>query len=313
MDNLTLSIVAPVYNEEHVLRKFYDRVSAALQGAAYEILFLDDGSRDRSWEIIADLALRDARVRGLSFSRNFGHQAALTAGLEHASGKAVILIDADLQDPPELIPQMVKKWEEGHDVVYGVRSQRKGETFFKKATATLFYRLLRRTSPVDIPLEAGDFRLMSRKVVEALNQMPERVRFLRGLSSWVGFRQTGIAYERDERHAGVSKFPFFRMLRFASDGVTSFSIVPLQLASYLGLTATAVSLLIAIWTLLTHFLNHQVVRGWPSLMIGITFMGGVQLLMIGIIGEYIGRIYEEVKQRPFYLIKERVGYEHSVV
>lgn len=307
METKRLSIVVPVFNEEEILPQFYQRTSAAMVSIPHEILFLDDGSSDRSWQIISELSRKDSRVRGLSFSRNFGHQAALTAGLEHATGDAVVLIDADLQDPPELIPQMVQKWLEGYDVVYGVRTHRKGETFFKKITATIFYQLLRKTSPVDIPLETGDFRLMSRRVVDGLNHMPERVRFLRGLSSWVGFRQTGIPYDRDERSAGVTKFPLFRMLKFASDGVTSFSIVPLQLASYLGLLATTISLVIGIWTLLTHFLNHDVVRGWPSLMIGMTFLGGIQLLMIGIIGEYIGRIYEEVKQRPFYLIKEQAG------
>jgi len=312
MSSIQISVVAPVFNEEILLRDFYKRTAAALKDYAFEILLVDDGSRDTSWQIIAELSQKDPRVKGIGFSRNFGHQAALTAGLEHAAGEAIVLIDSDLQDPPEVIVDMIRKWQEGFDVVYGMRSERQGETWFKKTTASMFYKLLRKSSRMDIPLETGDFRLMSRAVVQALNQLPERVRFLRGLSSWVGYRQTGIAYKRDKRAAGETKFPFFRMLTFAFDGISSFSSIPLQLASYLGLASTALAFVTLAYSLFIRMFSNEVVKGWTSLMIGIFFMGGIQLLMIGVIGEYIGRIYEEVKRRPLYLANRFTGLQRHL-
>ena len=307
-----ISIAAPVYNEEELLPLFYQRIANVLRDYAFEIVFVDDGSRDRSWSVIEQIAQKDPRVKGVRFSRNFGHQPALTAGLEHASGEVVVLIDSDLQDPPELILDMIQKWQEGFDVVYAIRSERKGETWFKKITATYFYRFLRHSSRLDIPLETGDFRLMSREVVQALSRLPERVRFLRGLSSWVGFKQTGIPYTRDKREAGSTKFPLFKMLKFAFDGISSFSLMPLQFATYLGMAATFLSFVILVYSLVIRFFVASVVPGWASLMTAIVFMGGVQLMMIGIIGEYVGRIYEEVKHRPMYIVGERIGLSETV-
>jgi polyisoprenyl-phosphate glycosyltransferase len=311
MSSVQISVVAPVFNEEALLRDFYKRTAAALKDYSFEILLVDDGSRDLSWQIISELSQKDSRVKGIGFSRNFGHQAALTAGLEHAAGEAIVLIDSDLQDPPEVIVDMIRKWQEGFDVVYGMRGERQGETWFKKITATLFYRLLRKSSRVHIPVETGDFRLMSRAVVDALNQLPERVRFLRGLSSWVGYRQTGISYKRDPRSAGETKFPFLKMLTFAFDGISSFSSTPLQVASFLGIVSTGIAFLLLVYSLLIRMFSDAVVKGWTSLMFGIFFMGGIQLLMIGVIGEYVGRIYEEVKRRPLYLANRFSGFTES--
>lgn len=301
-----ISVITPVLNEQKTIKEFYDRITKTFGNSRFELIFVDDGSNDDSWEIIAGIAKTDPRVCALRLSRNFGHQAALTAGLEQSKGDAVILIDSDLQDPPEVIPEMIKKWKDGFDVVYGVRSQRKGEGFFKKITATVFYKLIRKVSNMSVPLEAGDFRLLSRTVVNILNNIPEKIRFLRGLTSWVGFKQIGVNYSREQRFAGQTKFSVFRMVKFAFDGITSFSTVPLQLASYLGLIVTSVSLLVALQALYVRFVTHTAVTGWASLLIIIVFLGGVQLLMIGVIGEYLGRIYEEVKNRPVYLVSEKI-------
>ncbi len=309
MSQVEISVIAPVYNEEILLPDFYKRTASALKDHSFEIILVDDGSKDTSWQIIADICKKDPRVKGIGFSRNFGHQSALTAGLENASGEAIVLIDSDLQDPPEVILDMIKKWKEGFDVVYGMRSEREGETAFKKFTASMFYKLLRKSSRMDIPLETGDFRLMSRPVVKALNDLPERVRFLRGLSTWVGYRQTGISYKRDPRTAGVTKFPFFKMLKFAFDGISSFSFIPLQMASYLGLASTVIAFLLMIYSVYVRLFSDTAVRGWASLMVSIFFIGGIQLLMIGVIGEYVGRIYEEVKRRPLYLASRFANLE----
>lgn len=304
-----ISIVAPVYNEAQVLEEFYRALLQTLGHESFELIFVDDGSTDRSWEIIQGMGRKDERVRSLRFSRNFGHQAALSAGLDHARGDAVVIIDCDLQDPPEVIREMLKKWREGYDVVYGVRSERKGEGKFKKITATFFYHLFRKASNMEAPLEAGDFRLLARPVVEVLKQMPERVRFLRGLVSWVGFRQTGVFYSREKRYAGESKYPLFRMLRLALDGFTSFSSAPLQLAIYLGLIVTFIAFLVGAYSLYIRLFTDTAVKGWTSLLIVMVFLGGIQLIMFGVIGEYIGRIYQEVKRRPLYLIQEKIGFE----
>ncbi|MFA6601157.1 MAG: glycosyltransferase family 2 protein [Candidatus Omnitrophota bacterium] len=311
MNSFLLSLVVPVFNEEKVLPEFFDRTASALSAFDYEVIFVDDGSRDDSWPVLERMMKKSSRVRAVRLSRNFGHQAAITAGLEHAAGDAVVVMDADLQDPPEVIPAMVARWQEGYDVVYGTRAERRGESWFKKVTAGIFYRFLRRASPVDLPREAGDFRLMSRAVVNSINSLPERIRYMRGLTSWVGFRQVGLPYTRDPRFAGETKYPLGKMLRFAWDGITSFTRLPLQLAIYLGLMATGLSLLYAFHSLYVCFVTKTAVKGWTSLIIAIVFLGGVQLLMIGIIGEYIGRIYEEVKHRPLYLVRQRLGFPPS--
>ncbi|ANB60824.1 glycosyltransferase family 2 protein [Anoxybacteroides amylolyticum] len=306
------SIVIPVYNEALVIRETYNRIKRVMEQTdePYELLFVNDGSKDETLDILKELAVRDDTVKYLDFSRKFGHQIAITAGMDYASGKAIIIIDADLQDPPELMLDMIEKWKEGYDVVYAKRTTRKGETFFKKATAYAFYRLLRTATEIDIPLGTGDFRLIDRKVRDQLVGMRERSRFVRGLVSWVGFKQTAIEYERDERLGG-KKYPLKKMIRFSLDGITSFSYKPLKLASLLGFLLSFVS---AIWMIVVLYLKlftHSTVTGWSSLAMAVLFFNGVVLMMLGVIGEYIGRIYDEVKQRPLYILKEGwgVGYE----
>ncbi|NJN53396.1 MAG: glycosyltransferase family 2 protein [Anaerolineae bacterium] len=308
-----ISIVAPVYNEEQVLPELHRRVAAVMDalGEPWELVLVNDGSRDRSALVIAELHRQDPRVKGISFSRNFGFQVAVTAGLDFASGDAVILTDADLQDPPEVYPQMVAKWREGFDVVYGVRTSREGETRFKLFTAKLFYRLIRRITKIDIPLDTGDFRLMDRRVVKAIRSMPERNRFLRGMVPWVGFRQTGVPYERASRFAGESKFSSVKqMLPFALDAITSFSYLPLQLATYLGFLMAGLSALAIILVILLRLFGPSApLLGQATTLVAVLFMGGVQLICLGIIGEYLGRIYDEVKGRPLYLIDQLWGFE----
>lgn len=311
----TITILAPVYNEEPVLPELYRRVREVMDETEYswELILVNDGSRDRSAEVIAGLHEQDPRVKGISFSRNFGFQLAVTAGLDHAQGDAVILADADLQDPPEVFPRMIEKWQEGYEVVYGVRSSREGETWFKLLTAKLFYRLIYRITEINIPLDTGDFRLMDRRVVDAIRRMPERNRFLRGMVPWVGFRQTGVPYERRARFAGESKFSSVRqMLPFAIDAITSFSYVPLQLATYMGFGLAAISLLaILVVVALRLFGPSNPLLGQATTLVTVLFLGGVQLISLGIIGEYLGRIYDEVKGRPLYLIKETWGVEEE--
>lgn len=309
-----LSIVVPCYNEAAVIRETHRRVSEAvarLDAVDVEVVYVDDGSTDETASFLAELSGADERVRVVRLSRNFGHQVAVTAGLEHARGDAVVIIDADLQDPPEVIPLMVERWRGGADVVYGEREQRAGETRFKRWTAKLFYRLMNRLSKVRMPLDAGDFRLLDRRVVEALLRMPERDRFLRGMVAWVGFRQIAVRYVRAPRFAGASKYPLFKMVRFAMDGVISFSLTPLRLAVWTGFVAIAVAFAGIVYAVLLRFFFDEShwVRGWASLFVATLFMGGVQLISLGIIGEYVGRIYGEVKQRPLYFVRERLGFE----
>lgn len=309
-----ISVVIPVYNEEEILPELHRRLTATLSdlGEPYELVFVNDGSRDRSPAILEDLARTDPRVRVIQFARNFGHQIAITAGMDHAAGQAIVIIDADLQDPPEVIPALVARWREGFEVVYAVRARRQGETWFKLITASLFYRLIRRITSVDIPVDTGDFRLMDRKVVDALKQIRERHRFVRGLVSWVGFRQTGVEYERHERYAGQTKYPVRKMLKFAFDGITSFSFLPLQIATYFGFVAAGLAFLLICWVLFEALIAHHTVPGWSSQMVAILFLGGVQLITIGLIGEYVGRIYDEVKGRPLYLVRDMVGFGQPV-
>ena len=310
-----VSIVVPVFNEEPVLEELYRRVSAVLDDAGenWELILVNDGSRDRSAAVIAQLHENDNRVKGVSFSRNFGFQIAATAGLDHAQGDAIILSDADLQDPPEVYPEMLARWREGYDVVYGQRKSREGETFFKLITAKIFYRLIYRITDIDIPLDTGDFRLMDRRVVDAIRHMPERNRFLRGLVPWVGYKQIGVEYERDARFAGESKFGGVRqMLPFALDAITSFSYVPLQVATYLGFIIAAVSGLAILAVILVRLFGPETpLLGQATTLVAVLFLGGVQLISLGIIGEYLGRIYDEVKGRPLYLVDKTWGMKEK--
>lgn len=313
---MLISVVVPCYNEEPVIRETHKRlveVLLQLEPDRFEILYVNDGSRDRTLELLEELQALDARVRVLSFSRNFGHQIAVSAGLDHARGEAVVLIDADLQDPPAVILEMVERWRDGYHVVYGMRTDRPGETRFKLWTAKLFYRLLNRLSDVDIPLDVGDFRLMDRRVVDVMRAMPERDRYLRGMVSWVGFRQVAVMYRREPRFAGESKYPLFKMLKFATDGIISFSNVPLRLAVWAGIGAIFLAFGGIIYALIVrlYFSETHWVRGWTSTFVAILFLGGVQLIFLGFIGEYIGRIYGEVKRRPLYILQERLGFERS--
>lgn len=305
-----LTIVIPVYNEEAVIPELHRRLTAVAQdlGVSYELLFVNDGSHDRSVELLRELAVRDEHVHVLDFARNFGHQIAITAGMDHAQGEAVVVIDADLQDPPELIGRMLEKWREGYDVVYAVRERREGDTVFKRATAAFFYRLLRRITNVDIPLDTGDFRLMSRRAIEAMKLFRERNRFVRGLVSWIGFKQTGVSFVRAERFAGETKYPLKKMVRFALDAIVSFSFLPLQLATYLGFLVSGVSFLGILWVVYLRLFTQETIVGWASLMVIVLFLGGVQLITLGVIGEYIARVYDEVKRRPLYLLQERIGF-----
>ena len=307
-----LSVVVPCYNEEAVIEETHQRLTEVLRrldDLEYELIYVDDGSRDRTAAVLEHLHASDESVRVLRFSRNFGHQMAVTAGVEHAMGDAVVLIDADLQDPPEVILRMVERWREGYHVAYGVRTDRDGETAFKLATAKGFYRLMNRLSETPIPLDTGDFRLMDRKVVQALQAMPERDRFVRGMVSWVGFRQVAVPYRRAPRLAGESKYPLFRMLRFALDGIASFSVAPLKLATWMGFVTSGLALVGIVYALVLRLFTNMWVTGWTALFIVVLFMGGVQLLSLGIIGEYVGRIYGETKRRPLYLVQERLGFE----
>ena len=303
-----LSVVVPVFNEEANLSELHRRLAAVLPGVvdSHEILFVDDGSHDRSWELIRSLAATDSHVRGVRFSRNFGHQMAFAAGLDHARGDAVVIMDADLQDPPELIPELVARWREGNEVVYAVRTHREGETLFKKLTASLFYRLLRSITQVAIPVDTGDFRLMGRRALDAFRRLPERHRFTRGLVAWVGFSQVGVPYARAPRHAGETSYPLRKMLRFAVDAITSFSHVPLQLATWLGFVTSLCAFAYIVVVVVLKFVGISW-PGYTSLMAAILFLGGVQLVMIGLLGEYLGRVYDEVKGRPLYLVQDTVG------
>ncbi len=304
------SIVAPAYNEEEVLPEFYRRVRDVMDalGEPWELILVNDGSRDNTLAVMRELHEKDPRVKVVSFSRNFGHQLAITAGIDYASGDAVVIIDADLQDPPEVIPELIEKWRDGYDVVYAVRRERRGESWFKEWTAKLFYRLIYRITDVDIPKDTGDFRLMDRKVVEALRTMRERNRFMRGLSVWVGFKQTGIFYVREPRFAGETKYPFRKMLKFALDAITSFSYVPLQLATYFGFAIAGISMVGMVIAVILRLTTGRALLGQATTLVAVLFLGGIQLIFLGIIGEYLGRIYDEVKARPLYIVAETLGF-----
>ena len=309
MSRQLLSIVVPVFNEAEVIGTTYQRLSdmgRGLDNLDYELIVVDDGSSDGSYQKLAELARGDPRLKVLKFSRNFGHQTAITAGLDASKGDAVVVIDADLQDPPEVIPQMVARWREGFDVVYGVRERRRGETVMKLATAAAFYRLMSRMTNIQIPVDVGDFRLMSRRAADRLKKLREKDRFVRGLVSWIGFKQTGVTYHREARFAGETKYPFRKMLKFAFDGLTSFSTIPLRLASWLGYLASALAFLYLLSVFVQKLLGYTV-QGWATIMVATLFLGGVQLICLGILGEYIGRIFTEIKARPLYIVEEFVN------
>lgn len=309
----TFSVVAPVYNEEELLPEFYRRTVATMEklGEPFEIVLINDGCRDRSPQIMRELHEQDKRVKVINFSRNFGHQLAITAGTDYAQGDAVVVIDSDLQDPPEVIPDLVARWREGYQMVYAVRSERVGETWFKKFTASLFYRMITSITSIDIPVDTGDFRLMDRGVVNALVGIREYHRFMRGLSIWVGFKQIGVPYKRDARKAGETKYPLKKMMRFAFDGITSFSYLPLQLATYLGFTIAGISVLFILLAMGLRLSGIEAFKGQATTLVSVLFMGGVQLIFLGIIGEYLGRIYNEVKRRPLYIVAEALGYDKN--
>jgi dolichol-phosphate mannosyltransferase len=318
-DKPFLSIVVPVYNEEAVLPEFYKRLHAVVKDlrglSGEEIIFVDDGSRDGTAKILSELVRWDKSVKVLQFSRNFGHQIALTAGLDHAKGDAVVVIDSDLQDPPETIPRLLDKWRDGYEVVYAVRESREVDSWFKRMTARLFYGIMRKIGSLDLPMDAGDFRLLDRKAVEAFRSLGEHHRFVRGLTLWIGFRQTGVLYPRAERFAGVTKYPFGKMLKLAWDGVTSFSFAPLRVAIYLGLIVSVLSFVFGLFVIFGRFFFDQTellgfpTRGWGSLMVAVLFLAGVQLIVLGMMGEYLGRTYDEVKRRPLYILRDKLGFD----
>jgi len=300
------SVITPIFNEFGNIPELYRRAKETLDktGGTWELLMVDDGSTDGSTDEIRSLAAQDEHVKPVIFARNFGHQIAVTAGLDYARGQAVVIIDSDLQDPPEVILDLISKWKEGYEVVFAQRSEREGETWFKLFTATLFYRLIYRITDVKIPMDTGDFRLLDRKVVDVMVQMRERHRFLRGMSSWVGFKQTGVAYKRAARFSGETKYPFKKMLKFASDAITSFSYFPLQMAMYLGFFSAGVSIIAIPIVIILRMVGLHAFVGQATTLIAVLFLGGVQLISLGILGEYIGRLYDEAKGRPLYIVRE---------
>lgn len=304
--SITYSIIAPIFNEFENIPELYRRISEVMDstGEAWELILIDDGCTDGSTERIRELATRDSRVRPVIFARNFGHQIAVTAGLDYARGQAMVVIDADLQDPPETILELAKKWKEGYEVVYAVRAEREGESWFKLFTASIFYRLIYRITDVKIPLDTGDFRLIDRKVVNVMNSMREKHRFLRGMSSWIGFKQIGVEYKRAARHAGVTKYPFKKMFKLALNAITGFSYFPLQVATYFGFISAGIAILAIPIVAILRLAGSQFFEGQTTTLISVLFLGGVQLISLGILGEYIGRIYDEVKGRPLYVVRD---------
>lgn len=310
MKQPVFSIVVPVYNEEEVVFESYKRLKGVMESLneQYELIFVNDGSHDATAVIVRHICETDPTVHLIDFARNFGHQTAITAGMDYASGEAVVVIDADLQDPPEVIPEMIAKWREGYDVVYGKRAERKGETLFKRVTSAAFYRVLQKLTDVDIPVDTGDFRLIDRKVCDALKRVKERNRYIRGIISWLGFKQTGVEFVRDKRLAGETKYPLKKMLRFAFDGITSFSVKPLKLSSYVGGIVSFAGFAYLLVVVYQKLFTTRTVTGWASMMAVSLFFNGVVLMMLGIIGEYIGRIYDEAKGRPLYVVRETLNF-----
>ncbi|NLD46001.1 MAG: glycosyltransferase family 2 protein [Clostridiaceae bacterium] len=305
-EKIVCSVVVPLYNEEEVLLETYKRLKKVMDSIneAYEIVFVNDGSRDKTAAMAYEICNKDKTIKLVDFARNFGHQTAITAGMDYCEGEAIVVIDADLQDPPELIPKMLEKWREGYDVVYGKRIERKGETFFKKITAKVFYRFLRSMTDVEIPVDAGDFRLIDRKVCDALKLVNERNRYIRGIISWLGFKQIGIEFSRDKRFAGETKYPLKKMIKFAFDAITSFSYKPLKLASYFGIFLSMLSFIYLLVVVYTRLFTEHIQPGWASTLAVNLFFNGITLIILGIIGEYVGRIYDEAKGRPLYIVRQ---------
>ena len=312
-----ISVVVPMYYEEEVAKECYTRLKGVLdkiENYSYEIIFVNDGSKDKTLEILKDIAKEDENSKIISFARNFGHQCAVTAGLRYVTGDAIVIIDADLQDPPELIPEMLKLWEDGNDVIYGKRKSREGESRFKLLTASMFYKTLNELSDVEIPKDTGDFRLVDRKVVDVINSLPEHNKFLRGLFSWVGFKQTPFEYERKERYAGKTKYPLKKMLKLAQDGIFSFSIKPLKIVGAMGILSVVISIIILLYAILSYIFNwNNLTAGWTSLMVTMTFLSGMILISLWMIGEYIGRIYDETKRRPEYIIEKTFNVDENEI
>ena len=311
-----ISVIVPMYYEEEVAEECYKRLKKVLEGLAenyeYEIIFINDGSKDKTLNILENIAKENKSVKIISFSRNFGHQAAVTAGLKEVTGDAIVIIDADLQDPPELIPDMLKLWEDGNDVIYGKRKSRAGESKFKLLTASMFYKTLNALSDVEIPKDTGDFRLVDRKVVEVINSLPEHNKFLRGLFSWVGFKQIPFEYERKERIAGKTKYPLGKMLKLAQDGIFSFSTKPLRIVGTMGIISILISIIILVYSILSYFFNwNELTAGWTSMMVTMTFLGGMILISLWMIGEYVGRIYDETKRRPEFIIEKTINIDNK--
>ena len=312
--NPIYSVVIPAYNEEEVIEETYKRLTAVMVGMSepYELIFVNDGSRDRTAEIIAGFCEKDASVRLINFTRNFGHMPAITAGMDNVRGQAVFIIDADLQDPPELFPEMAARWKEGYHVAYGKRTKRKGESWFKKITARFFYRFIRKLTTVDLPPDTGEFRLIDRKVCDAVSRLPEKNRYIRGLVSWVGFKQIAVEYVREERFAGVTKYPFRKMISFALDAITAFSYKPLKLATSLGFFLSFISFVYLVVVFIQWAFTDATVSGWASTIGAVLFTQGIVLMILGLMGEYIGRIYAEIQGRPAYIIMEIVGQHEDV-
>ena len=311
-----ISVIVPMYYEEEVAEECYKRLKKVLEGLAenyeYEIIFINDGSKDKTLNILENIAKENKSVKIISFSRNFGHQCAVTAGLKYVTGDAIVIIDADLQDPPELIPEMLKLWEDGNDVIYGKRKSRAGESKFKLLTASMFYKTLNALSDVEIPKDTGDFRLVDRKVVEVINSLPEHNKFLRGLFSWVGFKQIPFEYERKERIAGKTKYPLGKMLKLAQDGIFSFSTKPLRIVGTMGIISILISIIILVYSILSYFFNwNELTAGWTSMMVTMTFLGGMILISLWMIGEYVGRIYDETKRRPEFIIEKTINIDNK--
>jgi dolichol-phosphate mannosyltransferase len=307
------SFVIPVFNERDTLPELHRRLSDVIEGldGEAELLFVDDASYDGSYDVLAELGRSDPRVRVIRFARNFGHQVAITAGLDHAAGAAVVVMDADLQDPPEVVPELIARWQEGYEVVYAVRARRTGESWLKRTTAAGFYRLLRWIAHVEMPLDAGDFRLVDRRAVDAFRSMRERARYVRGMFSWVGFRQIGVPYERPERFAGKPKYSYSKSLTLAVDGLVSFSNAPLRVALIAGFVFSSLSFLVGVFAIVSKLAGAFVVPGWASILVAVSFIGGIQLTLMGMLGLYVGRIYEEVKARPIYIVRETVGFRDA--
>jgi dolichol-phosphate mannosyltransferase len=306
-----ISIVVPIFNEEAVIPHFYERLKKVISSQAmdYEMIFVNDGSTDQSMEKLLKLSQSNPRIKIIELSRNFGHQIAITAGLDHANGQAIVIMDGDLQHPPEVIPELIQKWKEGYELIYTIRKETKDASYFKRISSSVFYWLINKIGDIPIPKYGADFRLIDRKVLESMKLLRERSRFMRGLFNWVGYSQTGVEFKADVRYAGVTKYSLKKMIQFALDGIVSFSSFPLRISTYFGFVISIISFIYAAFAIYARLFTNIVLPGWTSILVAVLFLGGVQLITIGLLGEYIGRIYNEVKQRPLYIIRNKFGFE----